>query len=289
MISTGSSTRGDILILVAALIWGVAFYFQKTAMDHVGPLLFIGLRGLVAAVALIPFALVEQRRREPGQGSVVPVAVLGGIVFFLAGAVQQYGIVTATVTNTGFLTALYVVATPFVYWFVKRKPPGSTVWLAVILSFTGSWALAGGSVGGFSGGDALVAVAVIGWAVLIVVTGESARFAQPLTFTLIQFVVVSILGLTLAFMLEPIAADAVLDASESILYVGLLSSALTFGLMAVALRYVAAPRAAIMLSAETIFAAIAGYALLGERLTPASWAGAALIMSAVVLTRLRKA
>ncbi len=308
MSSQSNLLRGDLLILLSALIWGVAFYFQKTAMTHIGPLLFIGLRGCVAAMALVPFALFEQRRRrdlsvqlsstvggnnEPTSmvsmsTGLLPFACAGGCTFFIAGAIQQMGIVTATVTNTGFLTALYVVVTPFLYWAIKRQSPTLVVWLSAALALTGVWLLSGGQFASFSQGDILVAFSSLFWALLIIVSGEAARHEQPMSYTCVQFLVVGLLGLLAALLFEVIDKNAILQAMDSILYVGLLSTALTFGVMAVALQYVPAPRASILLSFETVFAAMAGYAWLGERLSVKGWAGAVLILSAVGLLQVRR-
>lgn len=282
-----NTSRGDLLVFSAALIWGAAFYFQKTAMLHIGPLLFLGLRGLVAAVALLPFALREQRKRRQASGSVVPIAILGGLVFFVAGSIQQSGIVTATVINTGLLTALYVVATPFAFWAIERRSPPTTIWVSAALAFLGVWGLSGGSFGNLSGGDLLVALAAVIWGVHIVVTGRSGKLARPLMYTFVQFVVVAAVSLSLAMAFEPIAFEAIAAASGSILYVGVLSSALTFGIMAIALQYIPAPRATVILSLEVLFSAAAGYVLLGERLPPVGWAGAATILAAVLLVRVR--
>lgn len=256
-------------------------------MSHIGPLLFLGLRGMVGALALLPFALREQRKPRPASANVGPIAVLGGLVFFLAGSVQQFGIVTATVINTGLLTALYVVATPFAFWVIERRSPPASIWFSVGLAFLGVWGLSGGSFGSLSGGDGLVALAATIWGVHIVVTGKSGKMAQPLTYTFIQFVVVAALSLSLAIVFEPISLQAIIDASDSILYVGLLSSAVTFGIMAIALQHIPAPRASIMLSVEVLFSAATGYVLLGERLQPVGWAGATMILAAILLVRVR--
>lgn len=291
--------RGDLLILLAAFIWGVAFYFQKVAMLQLGPLSFLGMRGLVAGLTLLPFVMVEQQRHrrrqlqgleKPGTDGVVPssgladvlpLGLLAGCVFFVAGALQQSGLVTATVTNTGFLTALYVVVTPLLFWLVRRRTPGRIVWLSVALAFLGVWGLSGGSLDSFTRGDVLVACSSLFWASLIIVGGESGRHAQPLTYTCIQFLVVAVLGLGSASVLEVIDMDRLRAALIPILYVGVLSSAFTFGLMAIALQYVPAPRASVLLSTETLFAAMAGYLWLGERLSGLAWTGAGLIVLSV--------
>ncbi|NND90832.1 MAG: EamA family transporter [Granulosicoccus sp.] len=296
--------RGDLFILLAAFIWGVAFYFQKIAMLQIGPLLFLGMRGTVAAAALLPFVMAEQgwcrglavfrdeptavSRHEPDLGGgryVVAYGMFAGLVFFVAAAVQQTGIVTATVTNTGFLTALYVVVTPLLFWMVRRQRPGIRIWLAVILASTGVWGLSGGSLSALNTGDILVACSSIFWACLIIISGEASRHAQPMSYTFVQFVVVAVLGLTAALLLESIDTSRLLAAAIPILYVGVLSSALTFGLMAIALQHVPAPRASILLSMETVFAAMAGFLLLGERLSLISWVGAALILLAVYIVK----
>lgn len=281
------TARADLLLLLAALIWGVAFYFQKTAMSQIGPLLFLGLRSVVAVLALAPFAIQEQRKLRLRSSNVVPIAVLGGLFFFLAGALQQIGIVTSTVINTGLLTALYVVVTPFVFWVVERQRPPTFIWIAVALAFLGVWGLSGGSFGNLSNGDVLVAVAAVIWGIHTVVTGRSGRLAQPLTYTLIQFVVVAAISLSVALVFESISVDAIVAVADSILYVGLLSSALTFGIMAIALQTISAPRASILLSSEVLFSAAAGYVLLGERLPAVGWIGAALILAAILFVRIR--
>ena len=288
MTTPQQSHRADVLVLAAALIWGVAFYFQKTAMDDIGPLLFIGLRGLLASVALLPLAFYERKNASSPVISLLPIAMLGGLLFFIAGSIQQLGLVTATVTNTGFLTAIYVVITPFLYWIIKKRAPDKVTWFAVVLAFFGVWGLSGGTLVGLSNGDILVACSSIFWALLLITTGESAKHQQPLTYTCIQFFVVGVLGLLSALLFETVEWESIKQAAVPVLYVGLLSTAFTFALMAMALKHVAAPRASILLSTETLFAAAAGYVMLGERLSIIAWIGAALILTAVlVLTRSR--
>jgi drug/metabolite transporter (DMT)-like permease len=276
--------RADALVLLAALIWGVAFYFQKTAMLHLGPLLFLGLRAVIAAAVLAPFALRETR----GTASVIPIALLGGALFFVAASIQQIGIVEATVTNTGFLTALYVVVTPFLVWGYRRKSPGSVIWVGAALAFVGTWALSGGSFASFSRGDWLIALSSLFWSAFIVTTGVSGKHGQPLTYVSVQFAVVALLALPSAFAFETVSFAAVWRGIVPVLYVGILSSALTFALLAVSLRHVPPARGAILLSLETVFAALAGAILLGERLPPIGWLGAALMFAAILVVQLRK-
>jgi drug/metabolite transporter (DMT)-like permease len=279
--------HADLILIACAAIWGLAFVYQKTAMDHVGPLLFIACRAAIAALALMPFALYELRHsggRE--QAGLLGMGIVAGVAFFLGAALQQAGIVTATVTNSGFLTALYVVIVPFIAWAWHRSAPGAMVWPAVGLSFVGTWLLGGGSLAGLGTGDMLVAASSIFWAAHVVILGVSGRLALPVAISTIQFVVVAVLALagTLAFEQPSLAAIAA--AGPEIAYVGLLSSALTFTLLAVALRHTPPSEAAVLVSLETVFAAIAGAMLVGDRLPMIGWIGAAMIFSATLVVQL---
>jgi drug/metabolite transporter (DMT)-like permease len=279
--------QADALLLFAAAVWGLAFVFQKTAMEHVGPLLFIAARGVIAALALAPLAVIEMRRTGGARvRDVLGVALAGGGAFFLGAAFQQFGIKTATVTNTGFLTALYVVIVPFLAWIAYRRAPGALIWPAAALSFAGTWLLGGGTIGGFSGGDGLVAICAVFWALHVVVTGRAARHGRPVLFTCLQFATVAALGLAGALAAETITVAGLVAAGPEILYVGLLSSALTFTILSMAMRYTSPSEAAVIVSTETLFAALAGAVMLGERLTPVAWAGAGLILFAVLLVQI---
>ena len=276
-------TKADLLVLFAALIWGVAFYFQKSAMAHIGPFLFLGLRSILAAAALFPFALREWQASPRSTPPIRPFALLGGVVFFTAGALQQVGIVTATVTNTSFLTALYVVVTPFLLWLLRNERPGRRIWLASGLAFIGIWALGGGAIGAFSQGDMLIAASSIAWSLYMVVTSASGKLAKPMQYTFIHFLVVAALALPCAGYFEKIEGAAIAETALPLLYIGILSSAFTFALMANVVRHIPASRASILLSTEVLFGAASGFIMLGERLSPIGWAGAALMFSAILM------
>ena len=283
------STRlnADFALLFAAVVWGVAFVFQKSAMDHIGPLAFIASRGILAALTLAPLALMEHARSEAhADWGLWSIAMSGGCAFFVAAWLQQAGLVTATVTNTGFLTALYVVITPFVAWGWSGKRPNRVVWPAVAFSAVGTWLLGGGTLDAFSHGDLLVAISAFFWAAHVVITGRASPYGRPIAFTAVQFAVVGSLAAVGSLLLETTTLTGLRAAAPDIAYVGLLSSALTFTILTMALQHTPPSEAAIIVSMETVFAAAAAYLLLGERLPPIGWIGAALIFGATLLLQL---
>ncbi len=281
-------TQANLMLVGVAAIWGLAFVFQKTAMMHIGPHTFLALRAIIAALILAPIAYFyeDAGRADRPTAPFWLIACAGGLTFFTGGILQQTGLVTATVTNTGFLTGIYVVITPILMWLVLARPPGRIIWLAVALAFIGTWMLGGGTIGGFSWGDWLVVFSSLFWASHMLVIEHSGRHARPIAFTTVQFAVVAIISGIGALTFEAPSLEALIKAAPEIAYVGVLSSALTFTLLAVAMRYTTAAEATIIVSTETVFAAISGVLLLSERLEWIGWLGAALIFSATLIVQL---
>jgi drug/metabolite transporter (DMT)-like permease len=278
-------TQADLLVLAAAFIWGFAFYFQKTAMAHVGPLTFTGTRAVIAALVLLPFALRENRNATTPINALFPSALFGGLAFFVGGVLQQQGLITATVTNTSFLTALYVIFAPFLLWLINGERPGPRVLFATLLAFAGIWALGGGTIGGLSTGDLLVAASSAFWALYMVFTKMSSSALRPLGYTCASFITIGALSIPPAMMIEHPTPEMMLNAAPALLFVGVLSSALTFALLSLGVRHMPGTRASVLLSTEVLFAAAAGYLLLDERLTVVSWIGAGLMLCAFIVVQ----
>lgn len=276
----------DLLLLLAAALWGVAFYFQKEAMSHIGVFTFITARAAIAAIVLLPLAMWESRREAaPWPPGLTRMAGLAGLAFLIAAGLQQTAITTATVTNTGFLTALYVVFTPLTAWLLMRTLPPAIVWPGIALAFVGAWLLGGGTIGGLTPGDWLAAFSALFWSIHVVVTGLGARYDRPFAFTCLQFAFVAAAAAVLMGGLETPTREMLTAAAPSILYVGLFANAITFTLLVIALRHTSPPEASVILCTESLFAAAAGAIMLGETLSPVSWAGAVLILAAALLVQ----
>jgi drug/metabolite transporter (DMT)-like permease len=179
-----------------------------------------------------------------------------------------------------------VVLTPFVALAWSGRMPGLAVWPAAALSALGTWLLGGGTLGAFSAGDGLVALSALFWAIHVVITGRAALFGRPMAYTAIQFAVIAVLAATGSAVGETVSLAGLGAAAVDILYVGLLSSALAFAVLTVALQRTPSSEAAVIVSLETVFAAAAAWLVLGERLPLAGLAGAGLILAAILLLQL---
>lgn len=284
---TVTRSAANLILLLTAFIWGTAFVAQATAMDDIGPLLFTGLRFLLAVPAVLPFALREGRKK-PALGTTdrALIALTGG-VFFCGTILQQVGIQYTSVTNAGFLTGIYVVIVPFVAWAMFRAMPHRIVWPAAAISLAGIYLLGGGGLTPLGYGDGLVIAGSVFWAVQVALLGLLAvRTGRPILIAVVQFSVGGVLGLAIAPFAEPIAIDRIAAAGIEIFYAGLLSGGVAYTLQAIAQRWTPPADAAVILSSEALFAAVAGAVMLGDRLTAAGWAGAGFVMAAILLVQL---
>ena len=274
--------RADLLLLLTALIWGAAFVGQSTAMDHLGPFLFTGTRFLLATLVVLPFVLAESKQGPPLRRDHMSLMGVAGVVFFIASMTQQAGLLATTVTNAGFLTALYVVLVPVIAFMALRHKLPWVVWPAAALSLTGTWLL-GGGLSGLNWGDGIMIFSAVFWALQVLLIGSLAsRSGRPITLAALQFGVTAILCLILGAVLEPLSFTNMAAAWKELLFTGIISGGLGFTLQAVGQRYTPASDAAIIMSSEALFAALFGALLLGERLPLLGWIGCSCILAAVI-------
>ncbi|WP_136660271.1 DMT family transporter [Nitratireductor sp. XY-223] len=276
--------KANLLLLLAGAVWGMGFVAQSTAMDAIGPMLFVSLRFALATLSVLPFALRESRyATAPLSRSDWTGFVWIGIVLLVGMAFQQVGLLTTTVTNAGFLTGLYVVIVPFLMVGVLRQQPHPIVWPAALLAFAGIWLLSGGSIVSMSRGDVLVIIGAFFWACQVLLVGlYGTRTGRPLTLSAVQFAVCAALGFVAAVATEPIEFRAILDAAPEIVYSGVFSSGLAFTLQAVGQRYTTSAQAAIFLSSEALFAALFGAIFLAERIAGIGYLGCIFIFAAIL-------
>lgn len=283
--------QANLLLTFVALIWGSAFVAQNKGMADVGPLLFTGVRFLVGAAVVLPLAVLEWRRLGREGRPLVRldgwhIAGLGGLMT-LGAVMQQVGIQFTSVTNAGFLTALYVPLVPVLAWLLLRQVAHWSIWPAAFGCLAGAFLLSGAHELRVGLGDLWVLGSAVPWAVHVLMVGRWAdRMGAPFLVASGQFAVCGVLSLIAAFVMEPVRWAGLQAATWPILYTGVLSVGVAFTAQVVAQRYAHAADAAIILSAETLFAAAFGYLLLGERLNSAGLLGCGLMLACILLVQL---
>lgn len=286
--------KNSLILLLAALIWGVAFVAQSVGMDYVGAFTFNAARSLIGSAVLLPVILVmdfrrkrenpESRGRE-NRKDLIAGGISCGIFICLASNFQQFGIKYTTVGKAGFITACYIVIVPVLGMFLGKKC-SSFVWGAVGMAVAGLYLLCirdGFSIGK---GDILVMVCAFLFSLHILVIDYFSPKADGVKMSCIQFLVSGILSGIPALILEHPQMSQLLAAWKPILYAGAMSCGVAYTLQIVGQKNMNPTVASLILSLESCISVIAGWLILGQRLSSRELLGCVIMFSAIVLAQL---
>lgn len=298
-----TKNRNLLLLLLAAIIWGTAFVFQKEGMDYIGPFTFNGVRSLVGGFALLPvIPLLDKLRGRHGpveRGSKKNILLGGlccGVMLFIASSFQQVGIAlqdeTTNVGKAGFITACYCAIVPVMGLFMKKKSP-KLVWLGVAVAVAGFFFLclmdgiAAGQGLGLNRSDLMVLICAVFYAGHILVIDHFVVLADGVRLSCIQFFVAGLLSLLVVPFTETPTLSGILACAFPILYAGVLSSGVAYTLQIVGQKGVNPAAASLVLSLESVFAVLAGW-LLAPEAGLSGWElfGCVLVFAAVVMVNL---
>jgi drug/metabolite transporter (DMT)-like permease len=282
--------KADLTLLLVAFIWGTAFVAQRVAGQMGSVYFFNGVRFLLAALVVLIFAWNARRvsgtssRLQPGQYKWMAIA---GFFLFMGSALQQAGLVYTTAGNAGFITSLYVVLVPillFLFWGEKFH------WLAVLamgMALAGAFLLSTGGQFQIQKGDALALAGALFWSIHVLLLGKYASRFEALSFSVGQLVVCGVISLVIGFFREPgMPINGALF--FAIAYTAIFSIGLCYTLQVWGQKHTPPADAALLLSLESVFAVLAGWLLLGERLTGIQVLGCVLIFFAVLLSQLKE-
>ena len=286
-------TTGALLLVLTALIWGVAFIFQRTGMEHIGPYAFNFFRCLVCIIflSIVTFMSDMRFKKKNLQPSgfknkaIILGGILAGSVLFLAMSSQQVGMVNTTASKAGFITTMYIVIVPIIGVFYGKKIAPKIV-LCVILAAVGLYLLSIKEGFVIERGDLFVFISAIFYSLQIVVIDIFAPGVDSLKISLVEFVTAGILSLIAMIILEDVTMQSVILASTAILYTGLLSSGVGFTLQVVAQKDLQPTIASLIMSSESVVSMIAGMIFLGERLSMKEMLGCLILIIAILLAQI---
>jgi drug/metabolite transporter (DMT)-like permease len=313
--------KSDATLLLAAVIWGLAFTAQRKGMEYVGPFIFNSVRFALGSLTLVPFIIKGRNDKRRGSDQVPPTGkgseaeegygtagtsgtgntsftrgisrsgeifgagMLAGSVLFVAVSLQQVGIVTTTAGKAGFITGLYVVIVPVLGVFLRNRT-GLWTWLGALSAVVGLYLLSIHGDFGILRGDLLVLLGAFMWAAHVLVIGRLSPGRDSLRLASVQFAVVAVLSFLVSVFTEEISAGAIMDAAIPIIYGGCFSVGVSFTLQVVAQREAPPSHVAIILSLESVFAVIGGWIILGEVLSGRGIIGCGLMLAGMILSQL---
>jgi drug/metabolite transporter (DMT)-like permease len=272
----------DGYLLLAAVIWGIGFVAQRLASFHLGFNAFNGIRFLIGGLVL----LLIFRKRLRDQWSGFGWMTLAGSVLFVASSLQQIGIGTTSASTAGFITGTYVVLVPVILAVFWRKRTSLYTWLAALVALGGTYLLStGGSVITPSTGSLLLLAGSFIWALHVIVVGLAVQKVDVFAFSAGQFLVSGMIHILMSFFIQPVTLSALRASWLPLLYAALLSVAVGFTLQAVGQRKAPPADAALILSLEAVFAALAGVYFLKESMNPVQVIGAVIILAAILFAQ----
>jgi drug/metabolite transporter (DMT)-like permease len=281
-----SRFRADLLLLLTAVVWGSAFVAQRVAAESTSVFLFNGLRFLLGALVLLPFALRGRTSREPlFKRTPLSSILVAGLLLFGAGTLQQLGMRYTTAGNAGFITGLYVVFVPIFLALGGRKRLGLPVWLAAFLAALGLFLLSTGGQFRLALGDTLELGGAFLFSFHVIWIDRLAGKVEVLPLAIGQYVVTAALSLAIGLVLQESILEVVNAAWIPIVYTGVLSIGLGYTLQVVGQQVAPPADASILLSMEAPFAAIFGWLLLGETLTWVQLLGCGLMLMGMLLAQ----
>lgn len=294
----------NFLLMLAALIWGSAFVAQSVGMDYLGPFTFNSVRSFMGSLVLLPVIWFMDRQKKDGakgdgQGALGKSAevkqqekktlLLGGlccgVILTVSTSLQQIGLVYTTAGKAGFITALYILIVPLLGLFLGRKVGGKT-WLGVALAVIGMYLLCIKEGFSISYGDFMVLLCAFVFSLHILTVDYFSPKVDGVRLSCIQFFVCGCLCAVPMVIFEHPEIYQILQAWLPLIYAGVLSSGVAYTLQIITQKHLNPTVASLLMSLESVFAALTGWLILNERLSPKELLGCVLVFTAIILAQL---
>ena len=288
--------KGNLILLLTALIWGCAFVAQSVSMDYVGPFTFQCTRSLIGSAVLVPVFLVLDIRQKNYNTYTPPSAeqkktqliagIVCGIIMTIAANLQQMGIQYTTAGKAGFITAIYILIVPILGLFMKKKV-SPKLWGCVALAMVGLYLLS--VTDGFSSinkGDVYVLLCAVAFAFHIIAVDYWADKVDGVRLSCMQFLICGVLSGILMFAYENPSIENLIAAGVPILYAGVLSCGVAYTLQIIGQKFTNPTMASMIMSLESVFAVLGGMVLLHEVPTVRETIGCILMFIAILIPQL---
>jgi len=285
------SKKAMLTLWLTATIWGFAFVAQRAGMQYIGPFAYNGIRFALGSLSLLPLLWIWPKKfASPivtSHKGLIKGGLLAGLVLFAGASLQQAGMVWTTAGKAGFITGLYVILVPIFGYFLGQVISRNT-WAGALLAVAGLFLLTINNHFTIEKGDLLVLLSAFFWATHVQLINRLVTTIDPLPLSALQFGVCAILSLFSASLFETIEPERIFDAAIPLLYGGLMSVGIAYTLQVFAQRHVHPAFASIVLSFETVFAAIGGWIILHETLSVRALAGCLLMLTGILIVQKKR-
>ena len=304
---SGNQVKGVFCLSLAALIWGGAFVAQRVGLDYMGPFGLNAVRNLIGAAVLLPVIAVMKKSsgkrsgadrisslsstdidpelRRAGRKNLLKGGLVCGTLLCIAGNFQQVGLKYTTVGKAGFITALYIVAVP-ILGLAAGKKTSIRIWISVAAAVTGLYLLCITECLTIGGGDLLELICAIAFAFQILAVDHYSRITDGTMLACAEFAVCGVLTLIPMLLTETLTPEMIWQARIPLLYAGVLSSGVAYTMQIIGQKELRPTIASLIMSLEAVISALAGWLILGQRLSPRELCGCAIMFAAIILAQI---
>ncbi len=290
---------GPILLVSAAMIWGLSFVVQKQGMEYVEGFTFNGIRSLLGGIALLPVIffrgvknkssekLLTDKKNSNRKDSIKGILIVGTMLC-LGSNFQQFAFNYIEPGKVGFITALYMLIVPLLSFFLYKKKQPITTWIGVILGVAGLYMICMGGSSSFSigKGELLAMLGSVAYALHIIVIDKYASKIDCIVLSCGQYMVTGIITCILMFIFEKPNPDNILAVAIPILYAGIMSCSGAFTFQIIGQKYTEPTIASMLLCLESVFSVVFSFIILGERMTGVEYIGCAVMFTAIIIAQL---
>ncbi|MBQ7898211.1 MAG: DMT family transporter [Clostridia bacterium] len=287
-----NKAKGSIFLLIAALIWGTAFVAQSVGLSNIGNFTFNAIRNYIGALTLLPviFIMSKAKKEEKsvakyGNKTLIIGGIACGCALAIASSFQQMGIAAgAEPGKAGFITALYIIFVPLVGLFTKKKPR-ATIWLAVLLAVIGMYLLCVKENFTLEMADVYLLCGAFSFTFHILTVDKFSPLVDCVKLSCIQFFVCGTLCMICMFLFEEPTLATIKLAAVPILYTGIMSSGVAYTLQVVGQKSTPPTLATLIMSLESVFAALAGWIILHQAMSLQELIGSALVFAGIIIAQ----
>ena len=280
--------KGSLSIILATVIWGSTFVAQSVGVDYVGPFTFLSIRCFLAVFALLLVLFLRNRKdfvKILTDPRLWKAGIPCGIALFAATALQQIGLIYTTAGKGGFITTMYIILVPIFGLFLKQKPP-KTVGISVVLAAVGLYLISGAGFTAINIGDVLMLGCAVAFAVQILIMDRVAGELNSMALNLSQALVCGVVAGVCALCFDTLSWENILACWFPLCWAGIMSMGIAYTLQIVGQKSIEPTTASLLMSFESVFAAISGWLLLNESFTTTEGIGCALVFGAIMLTQI---
>lgn len=284
--------QGTLALLLGTFIWGMAFIAQSVGMETIGPFTFQAIRCMLGVIFLFlvtfffDWKIGMRASMQKWKNKKLWISgIICGAALFAATSLQQVGLVYTAPGKAGFLTAMYIVLVPVLGIFVHRKP-GINAVVSVLLALVGLYLLSFTDMGSINIGDILLSGCALAFAVQILLIDRFAPDLDGLRLNCVQSLVVSLLSVPCIFLnRETVGLQTILDCWLPLCFAGIFSMGVAYSMQIIGQKRLDPTAASLIMSLESVFAALGGWLILHNTMTPSELTGCTLVFAGVIVSQ----